>query len=91
VPGIADPPRAVSASMAQRDADPVAGSGGAERAGGAQELEAPPKLLPAGTGPDAGDELDAGTTLEIGNALETGGFEESPAAGGFEDVKPTSD
>src|SRR6185295_7414182 len=48
-PGIADPPGAVSASMAQRDTEPMAGSGGAERAGGAEEQEAPAKLLPAGT------------------------------------------
>jgi len=77
--------------MAHRDTDPMAGSGGAERAGGEEELEAPPKLLPAGAGPDAGKELDAGTTLEIGTAPDTGGFEESAAAGGFEDEKPTSD
>jgi hypothetical protein len=62
--------------MPQRAPNPVAGSGGAERAGGAEVLVAPAKVLPAGTGPDAGKELGAGTTLEIGKALETGGFEE---------------
>ena len=70
----------------------MAGSGGAERAGGTDAPGAEANALPAGTAPDAGNALAEGTMSEIGKVLEAGGLEDEKAdAGGFEDEKARSE